>query len=140
MFFADVDVSFKHVLCLVMCHTPDMYSSNTKHSKFLGTQHPWDTAIGQQLCMTNCHRQLTMIARYATLTFGLLCCAGSQQQSPVPPSVRSSVSATSQVVPPSLLAPLIKLQQSFVLADPRQPDCPIVHASTAFLLMTGYPR
>lgn len=71
---------------------------------------------------------------------GLLRHQSSQQQNSVPPSVRSSVSAASQVVPPSLLAPLIKLQQSFVLADPRQPDCPIVHASTAFLLMTGYPR
>ena len=45
-----------------------------------------------------------------------------------------------QDLPASLLAPLMKLQRSFVLSDPHQPDCPIVHASTAFLLMTGYPR
>lgn len=43
-------------------------------------------------------------------------------------------------LPTSLLAPLMRLQRSFVLSDPNQPDCPIVHASTAFLLMTGYPR
>ena len=43
-------------------------------------------------------------------------------------------------LPSSLLAPLMRLQRSFVLSDPNQPDCPIVHASTAFLLMTGYPR
>lgn len=45
-----------------------------------------------------------------------------------------------QDLPSSLLAPLMRLQKSFVLSDPSQPDCPIVHASTAFLLMTGYPR
>ena len=45
-----------------------------------------------------------------------------------------------QDLPSSLLAPLMRLQKSFVLSDPKQPDCPIVHASTAFLLMTGYPR
>lgn len=45
-----------------------------------------------------------------------------------------------QDLPSSLLAPLMRLQKSFVLSDPRLPDCPIVHASTAFLLMTGYPR
>lgn len=45
-----------------------------------------------------------------------------------------------QDLPSSLLAPLMRLQRSFVLSDPRLPDCPIVHASTAFLLMTGYPR
>ncbi|KAL3158315.1 hypothetical protein ABBQ38_010559 [Trebouxia sp. C0009 RCD-2024] len=43
-------------------------------------------------------------------------------------------------LPSSLLVPLMKLQRSFVLSDPNQPDCPIVHASTDFLLMTGYPR
>ena len=43
-------------------------------------------------------------------------------------------------LPSSLLAPLMRLQRSFVLSDPNQHDCPIVHASTAFLLMTGYPR
>ncbi|DBA87821.1 TPA: hypothetical protein ACH3X1_004819 [Trebouxia sp. C0004] len=45
-----------------------------------------------------------------------------------------------QDLPSSLLAPLMRLQKSFVLSDPRLHDCPIVHASTAFLLMTGYPR
>jgi PAS domain-containing protein len=40
----------------------------------------------------------------------------------------------------SLLQPLMKVQQSFVLADPSLPDTPIVHASELFLQLTGYPR
>ncbi|KAK9813291.1 hypothetical protein WJX72_011934 [[Myrmecia] bisecta] len=43
-------------------------------------------------------------------------------------------------LPTSLLVPLLKVQQSFVLADPSLPDMPIVHASDCFLAMTGYPR
>lgn len=53
---------------------------------------------------------------------------------------KGSAGVPAQDLPSSLLAPLMRLQKSFVLSDPRLPDCPIVHASTAFLLMTGYPR
>jgi hypothetical protein len=34
----------------------------------------------------------------------------------------------------------MKLAQSFVLADPNLPDCPIVYASAQFLALTGHPR
>lgn len=42
-------------------------------------------------------------------------------------------------LPTSLLQPLMKLAQSFVLADPNKPDTPIVYASQHFLQLTGYP-
>jgi PAS domain-containing protein len=35
---------------------------------------------------------------------------------------------------------LLKVQAAFVLSDPRQPDCPIVHASPEFLALTGYSK
>nr|AML79215.1 putative LOV domain-containing protein [Mesotaenium braunii] len=38
----------------------------------------------------------------------------------------------------SMLTPLVRIQQSFVLVDPALPDSPIVHASDVFLQMTGY--
>ena len=44
------------------------------------------------------------------------------------------------VLPTSLLQPLMRLAQSFVLARPDMPDCPIVYASQRFLDLTGYPR
>ena len=44
------------------------------------------------------------------------------------------------MLPTSLLTPLYKLQQSFVLVDPNVPDMPIVHASAGFLMLTGRPR
>ena len=44
------------------------------------------------------------------------------------------------MLPTSLLTPLYKLQQSFVLVDPNMPDMPIVHASAGFLMLTGRPR
>ena len=44
------------------------------------------------------------------------------------------------LLPPSLLNPLMKLQQSFVLVDPQLPDCPIVYASEEFIRLTGRPR
>mmetsp|Transcript_56620 Transcript_56620/g.178963 ORF Transcript_56620/g.178963 Transcript_56620/m.178963 type:complete len:377 (-) Transcript_56620:197-1327(-) len=40
----------------------------------------------------------------------------------------------------SLLLPLTEIQQSFVLSDPNQADCPIVYASPLFLAMSGYAR
>nr|AML79331.1 putative LOV domain-containing protein [Chlamydomonas sp. BC-2016] len=43
-------------------------------------------------------------------------------------------------LPCSLVMPLLKIQQSFVLADPRLPDTPIVHVSDKFLELTGYGR
>lgn len=43
-------------------------------------------------------------------------------------------------LPSSLLQSLLKVQAAFVLADPRLPDCPIVHASPEFLQLTGYSR
>lgn len=46
----------------------------------------------------------------------------------------------SSALPASLLQPLMRIQQSFCLADPRLPDCPIIHASAEFLRMTGYTR
>nr|AML78958.1 putative LOV domain-containing protein [Cylindrocystis sp. BC-2016] len=39
----------------------------------------------------------------------------------------------------SLMLHLIRIQQSFVLADPNLPDMPIVHASDLFLELSGYP-
>lgn len=47
---------------------------------------------------------------------------------------------SSSVLPSSLSLALLRVQQSFVLSDPRLPDCPIVHASQRFLDMTGYSR
>ena len=44
------------------------------------------------------------------------------------------------VLPTSLLQPLMRLAQSFVLARPDMPDCPIVYASQRFLDLAGYPR
>jgi hypothetical protein len=44
------------------------------------------------------------------------------------------------VLPSSLLQPLMKIQQAFVLADPRLPDCPIIHASPQFLRLTDFSR
>jgi len=44
------------------------------------------------------------------------------------------------LLPISLLSPLYKLQNSFVLVDPNLPDMPIVHASEGFLKLTGRPR
>jgi hypothetical protein len=44
------------------------------------------------------------------------------------------------VLPTSLLQPLMRLAQSFVMARPDMPDCPIVYASQTFLDLTGYPR
>jgi PAS domain S-box-containing protein len=41
-------------------------------------------------------------------------------------------------VPSPLLRALMLIQQSFCLSDPTLPDCPIVHASDAFMRMTGY--
>ena len=35
---------------------------------------------------------------------------------------------------------LERIQQSFVIADPSLPDCPIVFASDGFLDFTGYTR
>jgi PAS domain S-box-containing protein len=43
-------------------------------------------------------------------------------------------------LPSSLLQSLLKVQAAYVLSDPRQPDCPIVHASPDFLALTGYSR
>ncbi|MEW5302626.1 MAG: hypothetical protein WDW36_005391 [Sanguina aurantia] len=43
-------------------------------------------------------------------------------------------------LPCSLLGPLLDIQQSFVLMDPRLPDMPIIHASDKFLQLSGYPR
>ena len=44
------------------------------------------------------------------------------------------------VLPTSLLQPLMRLAQSFVMARPDMPDCPVVYASQRFLDLTGYPR
>ena len=48
--------------------------------------------------------------------------------------------AAAPCLPTSLLVPLMKLAQSFVLANPALPDCPIVYASARFLALTGHPR
>lgn len=47
---------------------------------------------------------------------------------------------SSSVLPSSLLSALLKIREAFILSDPRRPDCPIVHASDAFLRLTGYDR
>nr|AML76646.1 putative LOV domain-containing protein [Pulvigera lyellii] len=44
------------------------------------------------------------------------------------------------VVSSSLMLSLTRIQQSLVLADPRLPDSPIVHASDVFCELTGYSR
>nr|AML77567.1 putative LOV domain-containing protein [Cylindrocystis cushleckae] len=44
------------------------------------------------------------------------------------------------VVCSSLLVHLVRIQQSFVLADPNIADTPIVHVSDVFLQLTGYSR
>nr|AML78288.1 putative LOV domain-containing protein [Lycopodium deuterodensum] len=49
-------------------------------------------------------------------------------------------SASVGVVCSSLMLSLTRIQQSFVLADPKLPDMPIVHASDMFLHLTGYSR
>ena len=43
-------------------------------------------------------------------------------------------------LPASLLQPLMRIQSSFVLSDPKLPGNPIVYASEKFLQLTGYPR
>nr|AML76491.1 putative LOV domain-containing protein [Odontosoria sp. BC-2016] len=57
---------------------------------------------------------------------------------------RSTVAAKGRggerVICSSLMLSLTKVQQSFVLANPQIPDCPIVHASEMFLRLTGYSR
>eukprot|EP00775_Hariotina_reticulata_P006688 gene6688-6911_t len=58
-----------------------------------------------------------------------------EQQAAGAPAASSSC-----CMPSSLLQPLMRIQQSFVLADPRLPDCPIIHASQHFLQLTGYSR
>jgi PAS domain S-box-containing protein len=55
----------------------------------------------------------------------------------LPASLRHPSSA--DCVPSALLRALVRIQQSFCLSDPTLPDAPIVHASDAFLEMTGYP-
>ncbi|CAK9213986.1 unnamed protein product [Sphagnum jensenii] len=44
------------------------------------------------------------------------------------------------VVCSSLMLSLTRIQQSFVLADPKLPDIPIVHASKVFCELTGYSQ
>lgn len=41
-------------------------------------------------------------------------------------------------IPSSLMVPLLRLRHPFVLANPRLPDAPIVHASPMFLALTQY--
>nr|AML76430.1 putative LOV domain-containing protein [Chaetopeltis orbicularis] len=55
-------------------------------------------------------------------------------------AIQGSPSSCCTELPCSLMQPLLKVQQSFVLADPSLPDMPIVHASDAFLELSGYPR
>jgi len=43
-------------------------------------------------------------------------------------------------LPASLLQPLMRIQSSFVLSDPKLQGNPIVYASEKFLQLTGYPR
>lgn len=45
---------------------------------------------------------------------------------------------TAASVPCSLLRALQRVHHAFCLADPRLPDCPIVHASDAYLALTGH--
>ncbi|CAK9209922.1 unnamed protein product [Sphagnum jensenii] len=49
-------------------------------------------------------------------------------------------SAVGGVVCSSLMLSLTRIQQSFVLADPKLPDIPIVHASKVFCEITGYSQ
>lgn len=46
--------------------------------------------------------------------------------------------ATAACVPAALLRALTRVHNAFCLADPRLPDCPIVHASAAYLQLTGH--
>ena len=63
---------------------------------------------------------------------GLAGCSNSPRHNSWPGAVH--------VLPTSLLQPLMRLAQSFVMARPDMPDCPIVYASQRFLDLTGYPR
>nr|AML78822.1 putative LOV domain-containing protein [Gyrostemon ramulosus] len=53
-------------------------------------------------------------------------------------SNRGSDSGTFPRVSQELKAALATLQQTFVVSDATQPDCPIVYASSGFFSMTGY--
>lgn len=55
-------------------------------------------------------------------------------------NVELAESAAAGVVCSSLLLSLVRIQQSFVLADPNLPDTPIVHASEYFLELSGYSQ
>nr|AML76544.1 putative LOV domain-containing protein [Monomastix opisthostigma] len=46
---------------------------------------------------------------------------------------------SAETVPSPLLMQLVEIQQALCISDPKLPDCPIIHASQAFLDMTGYP-
>lgn len=62
-------------------------------------------------------------------------------QLPTDPRAMSSSGGLCQpCLPTSLLGPLLRIQNSYVLSDPSLPDCPIVHVSDSFLRMTGYAR
>ena len=67
-------------------------------------------------------------------------CADGKSPSSDLDARRGSGAACCPFLPISLMQPLLRLQHSFVLADPTQPDVPITFASEPFLQLCGYPR
>jgi len=83
---------------------------------------------------------LQAASQAASLTSLLLkhCGAGGAKAAPAAPVVMPRHPSSAHCVPSALVRALVRVQQSFCLSDPSQPDCPIVHCSQAFLDMTGY--
>ncbi len=67
-------------------------------------------------------------------------CADGEAASSDCDARKGSGTACYPLLPLSLMQPLMRLQHSFVLADPTQPDAPITFASERFLHLCGYPR
>nr|AML79031.1 putative LOV domain-containing protein [Coleochaete scutata] len=72
----------------------------------------------------------SVVSELTEASHGKVCCT------------RSAELETNKAIPgtvcSSMLLSLTKIQQSFVLADPQQPDMPIIHASDVFCALTGY--
>nr|AML76976.1 putative LOV domain-containing protein [Eschscholzia californica] len=71
---------------------------------------------------------ISLLTHYSELTGKLVCgkrCSNSSMMGPLSSSLNISLG---------------RIKQSFVLTDPHLPDMPIVYASDAFLILTGYSR
>ncbi|KAJ4974555.1 hypothetical protein NE237_007729 [Protea cynaroides] len=83
--------------------------------------------LEKQKAVTSINNILSVLTHYSKLTGKLVC------------GKRCSLSGTNPLGS-SLIISLGRIKQSFVLTDPHLPDIPIVHASDAFLKLTGYAR